>query len=92
MPFTPRKWTRSYQGFDRTDEVMVAAAFGRLARTLNTDDRKEGRRRAEVAFREDMKIEAELLAGLSSEETRILEALLRKLVLALDQDEIASVP
>lgn len=53
---------------------------------------KEGRKRAEVAFREDMKVEAELLGGLTSREKRVLEGLLRKLVLALDRDEMAPLP
>jgi DNA-binding MarR family transcriptional regulator len=62
------------------------------ARSLPVELTREGRRRAEVAFREDMKIEAELLAALSAEEMRVLEGLLRKLVLALDQDETEQAP
>lgn len=53
---------------------------------------EEGRKRAEVSFREDMQIEAKLLAGLSVQERKVLAGLLRKLVLALDQDEMAEVP
>jgi len=57
------------------------------ARSLPVELTKEGRKRAEAAFREDMKTEAELLAALSAEERRTLEALLRKLLLQLDREE-----
>lgn len=61
-------------------------------RSLPVELTREGRRRAEAAFREDMKIEAGLLAALTAEEKRALEGLLRKLVLALDGGETARVP
>lgn len=54
------------------------------ARSLPVELTAEGRQRAEFAFREDMAIEAELLRGLSRGEQQDLAALLRKLVLALD--------
>lgn len=61
-------------------------------RSLPVELTREGRKRAEAAFREDMKIEAGLLAALTAEEKRVLEGLLRKLVLALDSGETAKVP
>jgi DNA-binding MarR family transcriptional regulator len=62
------------------------------ARSLPVELTKEGRRRAEAAFREDMRIEADLLSALSAAERRALEALLRKLVLSLDASESGAVP
>lgn len=58
------------------------------ARSVPVELTKMGCKCAETAFREDMKVEAELLlGGLTARERRVLEGLLRKLVLALDQDE-----
>lgn len=45
---------------------------------------EEGRRRAEAAFRADMASEAELLADLGADDREALEALLRKLGLAIE--------
>jgi DNA-binding MarR family transcriptional regulator len=61
-------------------------------RSLPVELTREGRKRAEAAFREDMKIEAGLLSALTGEEKKSLEGLLRKLVLALDRDDTAQVP
>jgi DNA-binding MarR family transcriptional regulator len=55
------------------------------ARSLPVELTKEGRKRAEATFREDMKVEAQLLAALSGTEKKTLEELLRKLVLTLEQ-------
>jgi len=56
------------------------------ARSVPVELTEEGRRRAESAFREDMKVEADLLAGLTTQEKGTLERLLRKLVLSLDEE------
>ena len=53
---------------------------------------KEGRKRAAAAFREDMRLEADLLAGLSADEKRALERLLRKLMLQLDREDPTPTP
>ena len=79
---------------NRLDRLEKAGLIRRAeteedARTLPVELTKEGRARAEMAFREDMKVEAELLSTLSAEEKKDLERLLRKLVLALDQDDSA---
>lgn len=55
------------------------------ARSLPVELTAAGRERAVVAFREDMRVEAALLAGLTRREQAELEGLLRKLVLALDR-------
>lgn len=57
------------------------------ARTLPVELTKEGRKRAEAAFREDMKVEAGLLDTFTAAEKKTLEGLLRKLVLTLDQKQ-----
>ncbi|MGA8707212.1 MAG: MarR family transcriptional regulator [Steroidobacteraceae bacterium] len=55
------------------------------ARSLLVELTKEGRRRTETVFRKDMELEARLLAGLSQTELKILDGLLRKLILSLDE-------
>jgi DNA-binding MarR family transcriptional regulator len=62
------------------------------ARSLPVELTKEGRKRAAAAFREDMRLEADLLAGLSAEEKRALEGLLRKLMLQLDREDPTPTP
>jgi DNA-binding MarR family transcriptional regulator len=54
------------------------------ARSLPVELTAAGRRRAELAFREDMALEAELLGGLSRGELTQLALLLRKLALGVD--------
>jgi DNA-binding MarR family transcriptional regulator len=53
---------------------------------------KEGRKRAEAAFREDMKVEAGLLDALSASEKKALEELLRKVVLTLARNDVTRAP
>ena len=67
----------------RAGLVRRAAAEGD-ARSLPVELTTEGRRRAEAAFREDMKVEANLLAALDAREQATLAALLRKLALSLE--------
>lgn len=55
------------------------------ARSLPVVLTKEGRRRTEAVFRKDMELEAKLLTGLNQAELKSLDALLRKLVLSLDE-------
>lgn len=55
------------------------------ARSLLVELTREGRRRADAAFRKDMELEAKLLAGLGQSELKSLDGLLRKLVLSLDE-------
>jgi DNA-binding MarR family transcriptional regulator len=62
------------------------------ARSLPVELTGEGRKLTEVAFRDDMKIEADLLAVLTLQERKVLEGLLRKLVLALDKGEPGEAP
>lgn len=59
------------------------------ARSSPVELTKEGRKRAATAFRADMQVEADLLAGFSAEEKRALEGLLRKLMLRLDREDPA---
>lgn len=53
-------------------------------RSLPVELTPKGRKVTEAAFREDMAVEANLLAGLSEAETRSLGALLRKLAASLE--------
>lgn len=69
----------------RAGLVRRGAAEGD-ARSLPVELTAEGRRRAEAAFREDMKVEAALLSVLDAREQATLATLLRKLALSLDQD------
>jgi DNA-binding MarR family transcriptional regulator len=82
---------------DRLDRLEKAELIRRGepqgdARSLPVELTREGRRRVETAFREDMKIEAQLLAGLSGKELKTLEGLLRKLVRSLDRDGAEQLP
>jgi DNA-binding MarR family transcriptional regulator len=82
---------------DRLNRLQKAGLIRRAdpegdARSLPVELTNEGRKRAEAVFREDMKIEAELLAGLGAEEKRALEGLLRKLVLQLDREDPTPTP
>ena len=56
------------------------------ARSLPVELTEDGRRAAEAAFREDMQVEAAMLAGLDPGELDALSRLLRKLALALRDD------
>jgi DNA-binding MarR family transcriptional regulator len=56
-------------------------------RSLPVELTKEGRKRAEAAFRRDMVLETALLKSLTATEQETLGGLLRKLMLALDDDE-----
>jgi DNA-binding MarR family transcriptional regulator len=74
---------------NRLDRLERAGLIRRVqqagdARSLPVELTREGRRRAEVAFREDMKLEAAMVSVLSADERRLLGALLRKLVLAVE--------
>lgn len=62
------------------------------ARSLPVELTKEGRKRAEAAFREDMKVQAALLDALSPSEKKALEELLRKVVLTLARNETTPAP
>lgn len=70
-----------------TDRLARLEKAGLVKRLPSPDDARSllveltplGRRRATAAFREDMAVEARLLAGLSSREKRQLAALLSKL-------------
>lgn len=55
-------------------------------RSIAVELSKEGRRRAEAAFRADMADERRLLGSMSREELTRLEALLRKLNLAVERE------
>ncbi len=57
---------------------------GRSLRVRLTD---EGRRRAEAAFREDMRLEEALLEGLTEKECEQLAALLQKLANSLNRED-----
>jgi DNA-binding MarR family transcriptional regulator len=59
-------------------------------RSLPVTLTKEGRKRAETAFRKDMEVEAGLLQALTVQEQRLLAQLLRKLVLSLDKEDAAT--
>jgi DNA-binding MarR family transcriptional regulator len=80
---------------DRLDRLEKQGLIRRAepesdARSVPVELTTQGRRRVEEAFRKDMKVEADLLAALSSAEKKTLEQLLRKLVLALDQPDSTS--
>jgi DNA-binding MarR family transcriptional regulator len=60
--------------------LVVRTPSARDARSLLVELTKEGQRRAEAAFREDMVVEARLLAGLNDREQTALATLLAKLV------------
>lgn len=78
-----------------TDRLIRLEAAGLIergdadgdGRTLPVQLTKRGRARAEAAFREDMALEAKLLAGLTRDEKNALDRLLRKLLLSLDDDD-----
>jgi DNA-binding MarR family transcriptional regulator len=82
---------------DRLNRLQSAGLIQRVtadgdARSLPVQLTREGRRRAEAAFRKDMELESRLLSSLSSADLKSLDALLRKLVLALDEVEVEAVP
>jgi DNA-binding MarR family transcriptional regulator len=54
------------------------------ARSIPAELTRDGRKRAEAAFRKDMQLESELLNALTRAEQEQLGELLRKLVLSLD--------
>src|SRR5690606_29740810 len=74
-----------------TDRLARLEKAGLIARRRSKSDRRsllvgltaEGRRRAEAAFREDMRLEAELLKALDPAEQRQLSGLLSRLAAAL---------
>lgn len=75
-----------------TDRLNRLQKAGLISRPPSPEDRRsllvqltpEGRTRAEAAFREDMAVEAALLAPLSIADRAALSALLRKLAAAID--------
>jgi DNA-binding MarR family transcriptional regulator len=75
-----------------TDRLNRLAARGLIERAPSEDDARsllvvltaKGQRMARDAFKEDMKVEAELLAALSRTEQEQLAALLAKLALSLE--------
>jgi len=79
---------------DRLEQkgLVRRAASDGDARTLPVELTKEGRRRAEAVFREDMQVEAGLLAALSASEKKALEELLRKVVLAVARNDTTPAP
>jgi len=73
---------------DRLNRLAKAGLIRRAAaegdgRSLPVELTDEGIRRAKAAFRDDMAIEAAMLAGLTEEEQRELARLLKKLVLTI---------
>lgn len=75
----------------RLNRLSQAGLIERLpaeedGRSLLVELSEAGRRKAEAAFREDMALEAKLLAGLSDAEQEQLAALLRRLEGALTTD------
>lgn len=78
-----------------TDRLARLEMAGLISRpSSNSDGRslpvqltEAGRRRAEAAFREDMRVEAKLLSGLTGEERRLLAGLLAKLAVSLLETE-----
>jgi len=73
---------------DRLSRLERAGLIERVAaekdgRSLPVQLTEEGRRRAEAAFREDMAVEAELLAALDADEQQMLAGLLAKLASSL---------
>lgn len=86
---------------DRLDRLAKAGLISRPAsagdgRSLPVQLTPLGRQRAEQAFRQDMKVEAALLEGLTSKERDAMAALLRKLVTSvakqIEQDGAQSQP
>lgn len=82
---------------DRLDRLQKKGFIRRAesagdARSLPVELTREGRKRAEAAFREDMKVEAGLLNALSASEKKTLEELLRKVVLGLARSDSTSSP
>jgi DNA-binding MarR family transcriptional regulator len=77
-----------------TDRLNRLERAGLVRRTGAEDDGRsllveltpEGRARVERAFREDMTLENELVAGLTAQERDDLVRLLRKLAIALERD------
>ena len=77
-----------------TDRLNRLERAGLVRRTGAEDDGRsllveltpEGRARVERAFREDMALENELVAGLTAQERDELVRLLRKLAIALERD------
>jgi DNA-binding MarR family transcriptional regulator len=65
--------------------LLRRAAPDADARSVPVELTPEGRACAEAAFREDMRVEGELLSTLTRAEQSTLEALLRKLVVSLDR-------
>lgn len=80
-----------------TDRLNRLQKAGLISRPPSPEDRRsllveltaEGRARAEAAFREDMAIEAALLAPLSAADRTALAALLRKLAAAVDAGAVS---
>lgn len=78
-----------------TDRLARLAAAGLVARVPSPQDARsllvqltdEGQRRAAAAFREDMAVERDLLAGLNARDRDALSALLSKLVLQFEAAE-----
>ncbi len=78
-----------------TDRLMRLEEAGLIKRAVDPEDARSklvqltepGRRRIEAAFREDMKVETELMAGLSAKEREELARLLAKLALSLTKNE-----
>lgn len=76
-----------------TDRLNRLTKAGLITRPPSPEDRRsllvqlteEGRTRVETAFREDMAVEARLLAGLDDADRAALTALLRKLADAVNQ-------
>jgi DNA-binding MarR family transcriptional regulator len=86
---------------DRLDRLAKAGLISRPAaagdgRSLPVQLTPLGRQRAEQAFRQDMKVEAELLEGLTSRERDAMAALLRKLATRvakrIEQDDANRAP
>lgn len=81
----------------RLDRLVRAGLVRRTdaegdGRSLPVELTAEGRRCAVVAFTADMAAEKELLSGLTRAEQDTLASLLRKLVLALDDEPVDSAP
>jgi DNA-binding MarR family transcriptional regulator len=75
---------------DRLNRLVSAGKIRRTpapgdARSLLVELTADGRKVAERAFREDMAVEEELLAGLSAKDQEHLAELLRKLVLHFER-------
>lgn len=78
-----------------TDRLNRLQKAGLISRPPSPGDRRsllvqltpEGRDKVEAAFREDMAVEARLLAPLDPADRRALAALLRKLALAMTPDD-----